>query len=94
MLIMMMCACSQEHPAEGHPPGYAACDPFAVAVALYPTIAVQACTVYCDVELEGNLTRGQSVFDFKNIWHRQPNVRIVQQLDGAQFQMHMLKSLA
>lgn len=51
-------------------------DPFAAAVALDPTL-VQTRTATVDVELDGSLTRGMTVADFRGHWGRQPNAAIV-----------------
>lgn len=59
-------------------------DPFAAAVALDASLAeFRAATV--DVEIDGTLTRGQTVADWRGMWGRPPNVDVVINTDPAEF---------
>lgn len=65
-------------------PGWIACDPLAVAVAIWPELIEEQETLYCAVELHGSLTRGMSTFDWNKSLSREPNVALVRKvnLDG------------
>jgi len=55
-------------------------DPLALAAALDPSLVrTEALTV--DVELEGTLTAGETVTDWRRIWGRPPNVDIAVEAD-------------
>lgn len=59
-------------------------DPFAAAVALDPNIATyRAATV--DVELDGTLTRGTTVADWRGMWARPHNAAVAATTDPAAF---------
>ncbi len=59
-------------------------DPFAAAVALDASLAeFKAATV--DVEIDGTLTRGQTVADWRGMWGRPPNADVVINTDPAEF---------
>ncbi|NIL76500.1 Pyrimidine-specific ribonucleoside hydrolase RihA [Rhodococcus sp. B10] len=59
-------------------------DPFAAAVALDPSIAVQR-TATVDVELDGKLTRGTTVADYRGMWGREHNASIAYATDPSAF---------
>ena len=59
-------------------------DPLAVAAALDDSlIRTEAVTV--DVELDGTLTTGETVTDWRRVWGREPNVDVAVQADAAEF---------
>lgn len=62
-----------------------AADPLAMAVALEPAIVRDAATHYVTVEMTGGLTRGQTIVDWRGRLHRQPNARIISQVDTTRF---------
>ncbi len=63
-------------------PLYHSCDPAAMAVALDSSIVLESETKYCDVELCGELTRGQMVVDWNGrLAVKTPNVDIVQNIN-------------
>ncbi|MCC6613297.1 MAG: nucleoside hydrolase [Anaerolineae bacterium] len=57
--------------------GYLLPDPLSMAVTLEPDIVQASTTHYMSVELNGSLTRGQTVIDYIGLLQREPNVRIV-----------------
>ncbi|MGH2407476.1 MAG: nucleoside hydrolase, partial [Candidatus Limnocylindrales bacterium] len=59
-------------------------DPFALAVALDPAL-VSAEALCVDVELEGTLTAGETVTDWRRTWGRPPNLDIAVEADAATF---------
>ena len=68
--------------------------PLGVAVALQPSLVQASRRVYCQVKLQGKLTRAQAVFDWQGIWKREPNVVLVQTVDVPAFHQLILESLA
>jgi purine nucleosidase len=59
-------------------------DPLAVAAALDPgLIRTEALPV--DVELDGTLTAGETVTDWRRVWGREPNVDIAVEADAEEF---------
>ncbi|XP_035691758.1 uncharacterized protein C1683.06c-like isoform X2 [Branchiostoma floridae] len=60
---------------------YHSCDPFALMVAARPDIVLESEDVYATVELRGEVTRGQMVCDYRGIWKKEPNIRIVKKVD-------------
>lgn len=59
-------------------------DPLAVAAALdHSLIQTEAVTV--DVELQGTLTTGETVTDWRRVWGRPPNVDVAVQADAEEF---------
>jgi purine nucleosidase len=59
-------------------------DPLALAAALDPTLVrTQAVTV--DVELDGRLTTGETVADWRHVWGRPPNVDVAVEADIERF---------
>jgi purine nucleosidase len=59
-------------------------DPLAVAAALDPSlIRTEAVTV--DVELDGTLTTGETVTDWRRVWGREPNVDVAIEADADEF---------
>lgn len=59
-------------------------DPFAAAVALNPAIATLR-TATVDIELDGTLTRGTTVADWRGMWGRPLNAAIVSKTDPEAF---------
>jgi purine nucleosidase len=67
--------------------GWPACsinDPAALALLWWPELA-QTTEVYVEVEVASELTMGKTVGDFGRFTGRAPNVRLVDQFDGAEF---------
>ena len=62
-------------------PEFYACDPVAMALALEDSILLEADRKFCDVELWGELTRGQMVIDWTNKMGKEANVDIVTKID-------------
>ena len=86
-----LCGCMQDKDLGGL--GYPPCDPLAVAVALAPSLVKDSRKVFVDVEVEGSIARGMSVFDWGDLLKKQHNVSLVQQVDRAQFANMMLNLL-
>ncbi|MGA3058186.1 MAG: nucleoside hydrolase [Candidatus Limnocylindrales bacterium] len=59
-------------------------DPLALATALDPTL-VRTEPLTVDVELDGRLTTGQTVADWRRVWGRPPNVDVAVEADVAHF---------
>jgi purine nucleosidase len=59
-------------------------DPFAVAASLDPRL-VRNEAVAVDVELDGTLTTGETVADWRRTWGRPPNVDVAVEADAAAF---------
>ncbi|MCB9456880.1 MAG: nucleoside hydrolase [Anaerolineaceae bacterium] len=62
-------------------PGYLLPDPLAMAIAVEPDIALEAGMFAVSVELNGALTRGQTVIDYRGMRGQPANVRVVTALD-------------
>jgi purine nucleosidase len=61
--------------------GYLLPDPLAMAVALDPDLILNREPRYVSVELDGSLTRGQTVVDHLGLSGRVPNVDIITEID-------------
>jgi len=59
-------------------------DPLAVAAALDQGL-IQTEAVTVDVELDGTLTTGETVTDWRRVWGREPNVDVAVQADADEF---------
>jgi len=59
-------------------------DPLALAAALDPTL-VRTEPLTVDVELDGRLTTGETVTDWRRVWGRPPNVDVAVEADSARF---------
>jgi purine nucleosidase len=59
-------------------------DPLALATAIDPTL-VRTEPVTVDVELEGRLTTGETVADWRRVWARPPNVDVAVEADADRF---------
>jgi purine nucleosidase len=59
-------------------------DPLALATAIDPTL-VRTKPVTVDVELEGRLTTGETVADWRRVWGRPPNVDVAVEADADRF---------
>jgi len=59
-------------------------DPLALAVALDPSL-VRTEAVAVEVELEGRLTTGETVTDWRRVWHRAPNLDVAVTADTQTF---------
>ena len=73
--------------------GYTTCDPLAMAVAVHPDIVTKETSVYATLELHGHLTRGQMVVDWRGHLGKEPNVKIVQEVNMEAHKALMMKSL-
>ena len=60
-------------------------DPLALAVVLEPEIVQQAETRYVEIELAGQLTRGQTVIDWYDVTGRPHNAQLVLEVDRERF---------
>ncbi|HUQ79389.1 MAG TPA: nucleoside hydrolase [Patescibacteria group bacterium] len=59
-------------------------DPLAVAAALDPAL-VRTQPVTVDIELDGTLTTGETVTDWRGVWKRPPNVDVAIEADATEF---------
>jgi len=71
-------------PASGQPVLFEP-DPLALAVALEPEIIQRAETQYVEIELAGQLTRGQTVVDWYGLIDRPHNANLVYEIDRDRF---------
>ena len=62
-------------------PNFYACDPVAMAIAIDNSVIIETDRKYCDVELKGELTRGQMVVDWNGFLKKEPNVNIITKVD-------------
>jgi purine nucleosidase len=69
-------------------------DPLALAVALEPDIVQRAETRYVEIELAGQLTRGQTVVDWYGLTDRPHNTHLVLEVDRGRFWELMQLSLS
>lgn len=60
-------------------------DPIAMAVALDPAVATKSAQLFVDVEIEGELTRGQTVVDHLSILGERPTAVVVLEASRARF---------
>jgi purine nucleosidase len=65
-------------------------DPLALAAALDPTL-VRTEAVAVDVELNGRLTTGETVADWRRVWGRPPNVDVAVEADSERFMAHFIE---
>jgi len=56
-------------------------DPLAMAIVLKPGLILESETRHMDVELQGQLTRGQTVVNYSHFASGKPNVRIIRKVD-------------
>ncbi|XP_061188405.1 nucleoside hydrolase-like [Saccostrea echinata] len=61
--------------------GYISCDVFATAVAIDSSIVLESVDIFATVELNGSLTRGMLVADWRDKLKKSPNVTIVEKTD-------------
>jgi purine nucleosidase len=66
-------------------------DPLALAVALDPDIVRRSESRYIEIELAGQMTRGQTVVDWYNLTGKSANVNVVYEVDRERF-WEMMKS--
>ncbi|XP_064612347.1 nucleoside hydrolase-like [Liolophura sinensis] len=64
---------------------YRSCDPVAMAVAVDSSLVLESETMFCTVELQGKVTRGQMVVDWQNSMGGIPNVTVVTKIDLERF---------
>jgi len=77
-----------------HLDGYDLPDPIAMAVALDPSVATVVRRLHVDVEVTGELTRGQTVVDALGIGGATPNVDVVVEASRAGFERVLAATLA
>jgi len=65
-------------------------DPLALATALDPTL-VRTEPLTVDVELDGRLTTGETVTDWRRRWGRPPNVDVAVEADSARFMARFIQ---
>lgn len=69
--------------------GFLLPDPLAMAAALDQSVILQSEKYYVAVELNGQLTRGQTVVDFLGLLGKTPNVQVISRVDmGCVFDMY------
>ncbi|MCU9614773.1 nucleoside hydrolase [Caldibacillus lycopersici] len=64
--------------------GSALHDPLTVGIVLEPSL-VTTRKYFVDVETSGELTYGQTICDYRNIWNKEPNVEICESVDAERF---------
>ena len=69
---------------------YVTCDPLAIAIVIDPDLITSGQRLYCDVELTGELTRGQTVVDWKGSTNESENVFLVKDVDVKRFEELMM----
>ena len=74
--------------------GYIMCDEVLVAVALQPSLVTSSVTQYATVELNGSVSRGQMVVDWRGFLNKKPNVVIVTDINRAALKSLLLKALS
>ncbi|CAH1250664.1 Hypp8892 [Branchiostoma lanceolatum] len=71
----------REKAAKSYTTHYHTCDPYALMVAAHPEVVLESEDVYATVELRGEVTRGQMVCDYRGVWKKEPNLRIIKKVD-------------
>ncbi|AXI08626.1 nucleoside hydrolase [Oceanobacillus zhaokaii] len=64
--------------------GCALHDPLTVGVVLDPTLVTTA-SYFVDIETKSELSYGQTICDFGNLWNKEPNVEICLDVDSERF---------
>jgi inosine-uridine nucleoside N-ribohydrolase len=72
----------------------ALCDQAAMAVAIDNSVALETMSCYATVELQGSVTRGQTVVDWPRRLGKEANVRIVTALDQERFLEMIVQGLS
>ena len=72
---------------------YTCCDALAMAVAVKPELVTKETSVYATVEVHGKFTRGQMVVDWRGVLRKEPNVKIVEEVNVEEFKAMMLASV-
>ena len=72
---------------------YTCCDSLAMAVAVKPEIVKRATSVYATIEAHGKFTSGQMVIDWRGVLQKEPNVKIVDDVDIQEFKIMMMSSV-
>jgi purine nucleosidase len=67
-------------------------DPLALATALDPTL-VRTEPLAVEVELDGRLTTGETVTDWRRTWGRPPNVDVAVEADSARFMARFVERI-
>ena len=80
-------------PASGQPVLFEP-DPLALAVAIEPEIIQRAETQYVEIELAGQLTRGQTVVDWYGLSDHPHNTNLVYEIDRDRFWEFMQLSVS
>jgi len=76
-----------------HLAGYDLPDPIAMAVALDPSVATEVRRYHVDVEVTGELTRGQTVVDVLGVAGGEPNVDVVVEASRERFERVLAETL-
>ena len=72
---------------------YLVCDQAALAVAINESLVQETKDVYCGVELQNGLTRGQSVIDWRCHLKKPPNLRLILGIDKEHFYSMIYQAL-
>lgn len=68
-------------------------DTLTMAMALDESLWLEGKDYYVGIETKGELTRGTSVVDRLNVWHRAPNAHVCLKADGARFRERLMTLL-
>ncbi len=74
-------------------PGLTLADPIAMAVALNPTIVREKAKYFVEVEINSDLTRGQTVVDEFGVLKKEPNLTVIKSIDISKWKDILLNSL-
>lgn len=69
------------------------CDPFVLAVIACPNVITSQTNVHATIELEGRVTKGMMVIDWRNMLGKKQNVNIIEKVNLDQFKALLLKSV-
>lgn len=74
-------------------PGLTLADPIGMAVALDPTIVREQAKYFVEVEINSDLTRGQTVVDEFGVLKKEPNLTVIKSIDISKWKDILLNSL-
>jgi purine nucleosidase len=69
-------------------------DTIATALVIDPTIGLEMLPRYCDIETQGQLTRGTMVIDELGVYKQQPNVTVCASADEKKFKDMVFRALS
>lgn len=69
------------------------CDPFVIAAVVCPDIVTEQATLHATIELEGKVTKGMMVVDWRNMLGEKKNVNLIEKVDLDQFKALLLRSV-